>query len=37
MKEPEWLQARSASEVHGPLVAQVENKILAPLPFSPLK
>ena len=37
MKDPEWLKARNDSETHGPLVAQVENKILVPLPFSPLK
>jgi hypothetical protein len=36
-KDPEWTKARNDSETHGPLVAQVENKILVPLPFSPLK
>jgi hypothetical protein len=36
-KDPEWIKARNDSETHGPLVAQVENKILMPLPFSPLK
>lgn len=36
-KDPDWLKARSESETHGPLVAQVENKILMPLPFSPLR
>ncbi|MFL5240970.1 MAG: NIPSNAP family protein [Gemmataceae bacterium] len=36
-KDPEWIKARNDSETHGPLVAQVENKILSPLPFSPLK
>ena len=37
MKDPDWIKARNESETHGPLVAQVENKILVPLPFSPLK
>jgi hypothetical protein len=36
-KDPEWIKARNDSETHGPLVAQVENKILSPLSFSPLK
>jgi len=36
-KDPEWIKARNESEAHGPLVAQVENKILTPMPFSPLK
>jgi hypothetical protein len=35
--DPEWIRARNESELHGPLVAQVENKLLVPLPFSPLK
>jgi len=37
MKDPDWIKARNESETHGPLVAQVENKILVPLSFSPLK
>jgi hypothetical protein len=36
-KDPEWLKARADSEVHGPLVAQVENKLLVPTPYSPLQ
>ena len=36
-KDPEWIKARKESETHGPLVVQVENKILSPLPFSQLK
>jgi hypothetical protein len=36
-KDPEWIKARNESETHGPLVVQVENKILVPLSFSPLK
>jgi hypothetical protein len=36
-KDPDWIKARDESEAHGPLVAQVENKILMPTPFSPLK
>jgi hypothetical protein len=37
INDPDWIKARNDSETHGPLVAQVENKILVPLPFSPLK
>lgn len=37
LSDPEWIKARNESETHGPLVAQVENKLLVPLPFSPLK
>jgi hypothetical protein len=36
-KDPEWIKVRNESETHGPLVAQVENKILVPTSFSPLK
>ena len=36
-RDPEWIKARNDSETHGPLVMQVENKVLVPLPFSPLK
>ncbi len=36
-KDPDWIKARNDSETHGPLVAQVENKILTPYSFSPLK
>ena len=35
--DPEWQKARAESEKQGPLVAQVENKLLAPTPYSPLQ
>ena len=35
--DPDWIKARNESETHGPLVAQVENKIMLPMSFSPLK
>lgn len=35
MQDPEWQEAKSASEADGPIVANVINKILAPTPFSP--
>lgn len=35
--DPEWKKARAESEAHGPLVAQVENKLLVPTPYSPLQ
>ena len=35
--DPEWLQARAASEEKGPLVARVTNSILRPTPYSPMK
>ena len=35
--DPEWLQARAASEENGPLVARVTNSILRPTPYSPMK
>jgi hypothetical protein len=35
--DPEWQEARQKSEVNGPLVARVTNKILRPTPYSPIK
>jgi hypothetical protein len=35
--DPEWQAARAASEVDGPLVHHVENRIMTPTDFSPLK
>jgi hypothetical protein len=34
MKDPDWQQARAASEENGPLVAKVYNKILRPTAYS---
>jgi hypothetical protein len=35
--DPEWLAARKASEVNGPLVERFVNKIWRPTSFSPLQ
>lgn len=35
--DPEWQEARKASEVDGPLVHHIENRILVGTDFSPLK
>lgn len=35
--DPEWQAARSASEADGPLVHHIENRLMAPTNFSPLK
>jgi hypothetical protein len=35
--DPEWLAARAASEVDGPLVLRVESVFLNPTDYSPLK
>lgn len=37
LADPEWLAARKASEVNGPLVERVVNKIWRPTAFSPLQ
>ena len=37
MVDPEWLQARAASEENGPLVARATNTILRPTPYSPMQ
>ena len=37
MSDPEWQSARKASEMNGPLVAKVINKIWRPTAFSPLQ
>ncbi len=34
--DPEWLQAKAASEEDGLIVKNVRNQILAPTPYSPL-
>ena len=35
--DPDWHTARAASEADGPLVHHIENRILAPTDFSPLR
>ena len=35
--DPDWKQARAASETDGPLVHHIENRILRPTDFSPLR
>jgi NIPSNAP len=35
--DPDWKKARADSEVDGPLVHHLENRILSPTNFSPLK
>ncbi len=37
MADPEWQQARAASEVDGPLTHHIENRLMAPTDFSPLQ
>ncbi len=37
MADPAWIEAKTDSETNGPLVADVSNRILAPVPFSPLQ
>ena len=37
MADPEWQAARKASEVNGPLVERVVNKIWRPTSFSPIQ
>jgi len=37
MADPEWHAARKASEVNGPLVERVVNKIWRPTSFSPIQ
>jgi len=34
--DPEWARVREESERNGPLVAHIENRIMAPTDFSPL-
>jgi len=36
-QDPEWVSARAKSEADGPLVASLQNQILAPTAFSALK
>jgi hypothetical protein len=35
--DPEWLAARAESEKNGPIVERIENRILAPTPYSKLR
>jgi len=35
--DPDWLKARAATEVDGPLVARIRNQFLAPTPYSEMK
>lgn len=35
--DPDWQKARAESEANGPLVHHVENRIMTPTDFSPLK
>jgi NIPSNAP len=35
--DPAWIAARAASEVDGPILARVENSILAPTAYSKLR
>lgn len=35
--DPDWQKARADSEANGPLLDHLENRILAPTDFSPLK
>jgi len=35
--DPEWLAARSASEVDGPLTAKLESHFLTPTSYSPIR
>ena len=35
--DPEWKKAKEASEVNGPLVAKVEEMVLKPTDYSPLR
>ncbi|WP_194775395.1 NIPSNAP family protein [Pararhodonellum marinum] len=35
--DPDWIAARDASELNGPIVEKVESKYLKALPFSPLQ
>ena len=37
MADPEWLAARAETEKNGPIVARIENRLLAPTPYSRLR
>ncbi len=37
MSDPEWQEARTASEKDGPIVAKIYNIILKPTKYSPMK
>jgi NIPSNAP len=36
-RDPEWLRARDESEKDGPIVASIDNQLLAPTSFSTLR
>lgn len=36
-QDPEWLQARERHEAGGPIVARIENQLLEPTAYSPLR
>ena len=36
-QDPEWIEAREASETSGPLVAHIRSDILQPTDYSPLR
>ena len=35
--DPQWLQARERYEAEGPIVARIENQLLEPTAYSPLR
>ncbi len=37
LADPEWLEVRRVTEADGPLVHHIENRILSPTSFSPLR
>jgi hypothetical protein len=37
LADPEWQEAKKQSEMNGPLVERITNKIWKPTPFSPLQ
>ncbi len=37
MVDPEWLAARAETEKNGPLITHIDNSILAPTSYSPMK
>lgn len=37
MADPEWIAKRAASEAQAPIVAHIENSLLSPTAYSPLR
>ncbi|MBT5756669.1 MAG: NIPSNAP family protein [Acidimicrobiaceae bacterium] len=35
--DPDWIEAKAASEADGPIVSLIENRIMTPTDFSPLR